>query len=157
MEKQYSVNLTQIASRGSVIFETNFGLSFVADRFLSEQALNRYRQRRQISRRERVITLLSPCCHHALVKTPSGYQCSGCKTPPAIPEEFISREYPTFAGRDMDALEQLVYSSGIDSLEAVLLADSLAQLLERFWSLIEEQNRTREILKLGEFTGEIAL
>lgn len=157
MEKQYSVNLTQIASRGSVIFETNFGLAFIADRFLSEKSLNRYRQMRQLGKRERVLTLLSPCCHHALVKTPSGYQCSGCKTPPAMPDEFVSREYPTFAGRDMDALEQLVYSSGIDSLEAVLLADSLAQLLERFWGLIEEQNRTREILKLPEFTGEIPL
>jgi hypothetical protein len=157
MEEKHTVTLTQIASRGSVVFETSFGLSFIADRFLSETAINRYRQPRQIARRERVITLMSPCCQHALVKTPSGYQCSGCKAEPAIPSEFVTREYPTFEGRDMDALEQLVYSSGIDSLEAVLLADSIAQLVESFWHLIETENRTREILKLPEFTGDISL
>lgn len=157
MEKNHTATISQIASRGSVIFETSFGLSFVADRFVSDKTFNRFRQVREIGKREKVITLMSPCCQNTLLKIPGGYECSRCKKEASIPAEFVTREYPTFEGRDMDALEQLVYSSGIDSLEAVLLADSIAQLLGRFWSLIEDENRTRDILKLPEFTGDIPL
>lgn len=156
----YTVTIEQVASKGTMVFETNFGFAFLADRFLDlrNENADKNRLRFSVSKHlSRVITVLS-YCHQAAYKMEAGsYRCSVCKSEPPVPADFIRREYPVFEGEHLDALELLISRSEIDSLEAILVAQSIAELLERLWALIAEGKRTREILRMPEFQGELAL
>lgn len=142
----YSVELHQVASRGTVLFLTNFGLSFTADyvigvpRSFGVQADKR-----------RVLKMLSTC-HGAILDKTLGSgglsaTCHVCGEETIFPPAAREAEYLTFDSKETNLLHNIVSLVGVDVLDAIFVTDALIEILEELWDAVGNHVSVRNFLK----------
>ena len=142
----YKMTLEQVGSRGTIFGETNFGLAFTAD-FIEERGS-------RVPRRHRVVNILSYCCQAVHKPTTiNGRVVSACH----LCGQPVTREYPSFDGEDFDRFDRAVSQGSVEDFDSIIVADSIGNVLENFWSEIAWGGRTRQVLKQARFAGEIEL
>lgn len=149
----YTMTLDQIGSKGTIYGETNFGFAFTA---------NYVEPLRRGVARHRVINVLSFCCQASYeVAVRDGEHSRACKVcgkvEAGLDKGDFSREFPNFDESNLTYLERIISRSNIDSLEAVIVAVGIADVLDSFWDEIAQGARTRQTLEKKRFSGEIEL
>lgn len=147
----YTVNLSQIGSKGTTLFETSFGLEFTADALITPKIKTvNGRPRRVGTKRERVIRPLSPCCGAAYTRPNERgtLACHKCRTLSPWPEAMLDFELARDFGTAVSEFEPLIDPFIPELLENSLIAAGLVNAVEEVFSNIRAGKRTREVIAL---------